>query len=242
LRYNEEFHASDEQAYLKVSSTGRKENDKKLQLLDPFAPPQSHHRLLEIGCMHGLFLSQAQNKGYSVFGLDLSASAVQLAEKILPGCIQLGTLDEKIATGRFDVICAFNVIEHMDEPHLFIRQAQSVLAENGFLMIETPSQESLYHHVMFLMAKVFPKKNHEIGINPGGHIFKFGRKAWSTILADNGYRVVLMKNTSTPLKELLAKKAKKRLLTTLVGLVMFGVLARLTGTGNRVIVLAKKIG
>jgi len=240
LRYDEEFHRSDEQAYLKVSDSGMRENEKRLHLLYPFAPPNSHLKLLEIGCMHGLFLSQARDKGYAVNGLDLSISAVKLAEEKLAGKVKLGTLDNKIDNCTFDIICAFNVIEHMDDPHVFIREANRVLCKDGYLMLETPSQDSIYHYSMFLMARIFPHKNNEIGINPGGHIYKFGKKAWSNILSNNGYKVVMMKSVSTPLKELLAKKVKTSSLITLVGLVIFGLLARLTGTGNRVLVLAKK--
>lgn len=176
LRYDAEFHPSDEQAYLKVTDSGMKGNEKKLHLLYSFAPPHSHSRLLEVGCMHGLFLSQARGKGYNVSGLDLSASAVKLAQETLPGSVKLGILDNKIDNCSFDIICAFNVIEHMDDPHDFVREANRVLSKDGYLMLETPSQESIYHYVMFLVAKMFPDKNYEIGINPGGIFINLGRK------------------------------------------------------------------
>ena len=92
---------------------------------------------------------------------------------------------------------------------------------------------------MFLVARIFPNANYEIGINRGGHIYKFGKKAWNNILAQNDYKVVMMKSISTPLKKLFAKKRKTGSLITLIGLTIFGILARLTGTGNRVLVIAK---
>lgn len=57
LRFNNDFHGSDEQAYLEVSEINSKINENKLILLSTFAPSQRYPRLLEIGCMHGLFLS-----------------------------------------------------------------------------------------------------------------------------------------------------------------------------------------
>lgn len=238
LRLDETFHHSNEHAYLQINRLSRKTNEKKLSLLSKFASPEDHPRLLEIGCMHGLFLSQAAENGYEVNGLDLSKSAIKVAKDRTACNVKVGTLNGKIEDNSADIICAFNVIEHMETPSTFVRESRKILSPGGILFIETPCKESIYHHVMFLLARLFPDSKYEVGIGSGGHIYKFGKKAWNNILTENGYEVIMMKITSTPILELLSKKRKSSSVV-LLGLIFFGVLARLTGTGNRVLVIAR---
>jgi 2-polyprenyl-3-methyl-5-hydroxy-6-metoxy-1,4-benzoquinol methylase len=238
-RFDDRFRPDDEQAYLEVEPTVAAENRERLSLVAAWAAPTSHARLVEVGCMHGDFVRQASAAGYRARGLDLSSTAVAEAERRRPGLVREGTLDDAIPDASLDVVAAFNVIEHMDAPHRFLDHVRRVLRPGGVLVLETPAQESLYHHALVLRGQLLPRRPRlEIGMHPGTHIYKFGRDAWRRILGDRGFSVLAVRSKSTPLRELLAKNERAGLATR-AGIVGLGLAARATGLGNRVQVVAR---
>ena len=226
-----------EDTYLSVDDTIQRENTERLTLIEQLAPPSSHPRLLEIGCMHGGFVVLARRAGYEAHGLDISERAVDWAAEHNPGLVSFGTLDETQPDDTLDVVAGFNVVEHMDDPGAFLDHVARVLRPGGIFVAETPAQESLYHHVLFARAKVRPGTP-DVGMHPGTHIFKLGRKAWTHILRRRGFTLLDLQAKSTPLRELLAKN-RDRGLVFQAGTIGFGLAQRLTGLGNRVIVAAR---
>jgi SAM-dependent methyltransferase len=238
-RFDEQFRPDDEQAYLEVEPTIVAENRDRLALLSAWASPGTHPRLVEVGCMHGDFVGQAAAAGYRAQGLDLSGTAVAEAARRRPGLVGYGTLDDATPDASLDVVAAFNVIEHMDEPQRFLDHVRRVLRPGGVLVLETPAQESLYHHALVLRGHLMPRRPRlEIGMHPGTHIYKFGRATWRKILCARGFSVLAVRSKSTPLRELLAKNERAGLATR-AGIVGFGLAARATGLGNRVQVVAQ---
>jgi SAM-dependent methyltransferase len=239
-RFTDRFNPDDEEAYLSVEATVHTENATRLHHLMRHASPDSHPRLLEVGCMHGDFIYQARGAGYDARGADLSATAVDEANRRMPGAVTLTTLDSSFADDSLDVVAAFNVIEHMDRPDQFLDQVARVLRPGGVLVAETPAQESVYHHVLFLRGRLKPEGEADVGVHPGTHIFKFGRRSWTTILRDRQFEVLEIEPRSTPMRELLAKNRADPILRA--GIVAFGLLGRVTGWENRVLVVARSLG
>jgi 2-polyprenyl-3-methyl-5-hydroxy-6-metoxy-1,4-benzoquinol methylase len=228
-----------EDTYLSVDDTIQRENTARLDFIRSLAPPSSHPRLLEIGCMHGGFVVQAKQAGYEAYGLDISQRAVDWAAEHNPGLVGFGTLGPEQADASLDVVAGFNVVEHMDDPGKFLDHVARVLRPGGIFVAETPAQESLYHHVLFARAKVMPpERNHDVGMHPGTHIFKFGRRAWNNVLRRRSFEVLDMQAKSTPLLELLAKNRTRGLVFS-AGVVGFGLAQRATGLGNRVLLAAR---
>ncbi len=237
-RFDQAFKPDDEAAYLEVEATVHTENATRLHHLIHHAPAESHPRLLEVGCMHGDFVLQARGAGYEARGADLSKSAVDQANRSIQDLVELGTLDAHVGDASLDVVAAFNVIEHMDRPDEFLDHVVRALRPGGVLIAETPAQESIYHHVLFMRGRLQPQGRFEVGVHPGTHIFKFGRRAWRTILADRGFEVLEVAPRSTPMKELLAKNKRDPIMRA--GIIGFGLLGRVTGWENRVLVVARR--
>jgi SAM-dependent methyltransferase len=239
LRFSDEFNPDNEEAYLETHDALEGENHERIEILMRAAPASTHPTVLEVGCMHGDFLLRAAKEGYQGAGLDLSQSAVDHAAKISPGLVEYGTLDERVPDASVDVLAAFNVIEHMDAPHGFLEHARRVLRPGGVLILETPRQESLFHHIMFGRGRIFKNdKSVDIGVYPGTHIFKFGNRAWRKILADRNFEVTSLQGKSTPLSQLFAKQQSS--VATRAAIVFFNVLAKATRLENRVILTARR--
>src|SRR5260221_1542474 len=84
------------------------------ELLEFSLPPA---RLLEIGCSHGGFLELAQLTGFRVTGLELSPWVIEFARKAFGVDVRTGPIERQgFPAGSFDVICMFDVLEHLQDP------------------------------------------------------------------------------------------------------------------------------
>ncbi len=103
-------------------------------------------QILEIGSGIGTFLSICKSRGIQAIGCDISEWAVLEANsKGLD--TKHGTIDMFCKDNVFDIVCGFNIIEHLESPSEFLNQIKRVLKKDRLLVIETPIQESLMHFV-----------------------------------------------------------------------------------------------
>jgi len=102
-------------------------------------------RFLEVGCGFGFALDFARRAlGWQVLGLDPSPfAAAGRAAFGLP--IQSHYLEAEHAAlgGRFDVVMASEVIEHVPSPPAFVRMLWTALRDGGTLVLTTPDVEAV---------------------------------------------------------------------------------------------------
>lgn len=110
------------------------------------SPPTGDGRLLDVGCGLGFFLERAQARGWDVAGVDTSESWVRLANERLGGDrVVHGLLAEAGLPARsFDLITAWDVIEHIHDPLAFLRDIKELLAPGGRLFLRTPNLPYVY--------------------------------------------------------------------------------------------------
>ncbi len=103
--------------------------------------------LLEIGCGEGFFLEKVEAT-YDVQGTEINAAAVQTCQRkgLRVASTPLHTLSQ-----QFDAIVAFEVLEHLPEPRVFLQQAVERLVSGGALILAVPNPESYlmeFDHVL----------------------------------------------------------------------------------------------
>jgi 2-polyprenyl-3-methyl-5-hydroxy-6-metoxy-1,4-benzoquinol methylase len=100
--------------------------------------------VLEVGCNTGFILKGLNDLGYSVWGTDLSSTAVRAAKKYFDlDSVYLSEFPPEEKVGSFDVLIASHVIEHALEPRAFVEQCARFLRKDGIMIIRTPNVESL---------------------------------------------------------------------------------------------------
>lgn len=109
-------------------------------------------RLLEIGCGDGSFLRKASRNGAVAVGLeinprvssDLGSDGFEIRHEML---------DEYLLSNPplFDVVCAFQVLEHIAKPLPFLQQCVSMLKPGGKLILGTPNSNSFMKHEHVLL-------------------------------------------------------------------------------------------
>lgn len=96
--------------------------------------------IADVGCGAGGLLDLAASRGAITTGVELSRacqiSLRQRGHRVVEGLEQL---DE----GGLDVICAFDLVEHLYDLQSFLQLCRGQLAENGRLVILTGDIESL---------------------------------------------------------------------------------------------------
>jgi cyclopropane fatty-acyl-phospholipid synthase-like methyltransferase len=107
-----------------------------------FGPDLKGKKLLELGCSSGMFLSFAQHEGLKVHGLDISKLAVEEAKMATHAEAYPCDLSKEnipFAKDQFDIVVAFDLVEHIrDLAHLF-SEVQRVLRPGGFFYFITPN-------------------------------------------------------------------------------------------------------
>ena len=144
-------------------------------------------RLLDVGCGLGYFLAQAQAAGWHVRGSDTSEAWVRQANERLGGQVaSVGELPEALAPHeRFDLITAWDVIEHVHDPLAFLEALASHLAPGGAIFLRTPNLA----YVLPLYA-LRRRLGHDVRLGPTNHVVYFTAPALRRALERVGLRAV----------------------------------------------------
>jgi 2-polyprenyl-6-hydroxyphenyl methylase/3-demethylubiquinone-9 3-methyltransferase len=97
--------------------------------------------VLDIGCGAGILTNALAQTGHSVHGVDLSASSLEIAKRK----DETKKVSYQVANAyslpygdqTFDVVCAMDVLEHVEEPQRLISEASRVLKPNGLFFFHT---------------------------------------------------------------------------------------------------------
>jgi SAM-dependent methyltransferase len=98
-------------------------------------------RVLEIGCSNGTVLQALQERGVEVSGLDISPSAVALADPSVRGRIHLGDLLTATLPTTYDVIYGLDVFEHLNPNKLggYLDRVRALTNPHGFVFTNLPA-------------------------------------------------------------------------------------------------------
>ncbi len=102
--------------------------------------------LLDFGCGVGFFKKRLR-QGIEYFGCDIGDAIME------DDCIRK-IVDDNIPfpDGRFDILYAGEVIEHLLDTDAFMREARRVLKKDGLLIITTPNLACWLNRVMLLFG------------------------------------------------------------------------------------------
>ena len=95
-------------------------------------------RVLDIGTAGGAFLEAAQRFGYDAYGMEPSQYLVEQAR--LRGLkVDQGTIDNhRFEPASFDLICLWDVLEHLTAPRAALEEVARLLKPDGIVLINYP--------------------------------------------------------------------------------------------------------
>ena len=98
--------------------------------------PTPRDRILEIGCNDGALLRALGERAGEVRGIDVNAEMV--ASLGDPRVRTMSATDLRFSDERFDKVCAFEVLEHIEDLGQVFREVSRVLAPGGALIVSFP--------------------------------------------------------------------------------------------------------
>ncbi|WP_309112523.1 class I SAM-dependent methyltransferase [Saccharothrix sp.] len=163
--------------YFEEHAQRRHEARLRLRWLWSVVRPRS---VVEAGSAGGFFLEQAQRAGIRVEGVEPSGVCVGFARDRLGVSVRQGTFETYSAGFAVDAVCAFHVLEHVEDPHGFLAAARRALVPGGWLALEVPNIASV------------GARRHGVswhGLQPDFHRWHFSPESLRRLVHDHGFHI-----------------------------------------------------
>jgi SAM-dependent methyltransferase len=140
--------AGNEHFYLELGGAGcyYSENRPEFARTVAFAVSNGLKRVLDVGCGDGAFLDLARMACMETTGLELNQSAASRAQskghQIHRKLLDQVTLE--MASGGYDLITLFQVLEHVRNPLQTVKEARALLKPGGVIAVAVPNEEGIY--------------------------------------------------------------------------------------------------
>jgi 2-polyprenyl-3-methyl-5-hydroxy-6-metoxy-1,4-benzoquinol methylase len=95
-------------------------------------------RVLDVGCMDGVFTIRLQQLGADAVGYDLSPAAIAQAEKFRGPAMLPKFTTVAPGPGQFDLVYCNEVLEHVPDETAFLGEVVGFLAPGGVVVGTTP--------------------------------------------------------------------------------------------------------
>ncbi len=148
--------------------------------------------VVEIGCDTGLFLGYlASEAGVRPIGVDVSERAVAAARSAGLD-VRHGTLESvALESGSADIVCAYDLLEHLADPAAFVDEVARVLRPGGTFIGETPNFDGLIYRLGRMMAwpgpPLPPIRGIEERLWPTFHVQYFQPRSLRDFFAARGF-------------------------------------------------------
>jgi 2-polyprenyl-6-hydroxyphenyl methylase/3-demethylubiquinone-9 3-methyltransferase len=122
---------------------------------------------LDVGCGAGLLAEPLARLGAKVTGLDASAEVIAVAQQHSAASrleIDYRAGDVQELEGRFDLVTAMEVIEHVADAAAFVKALARRLAPDGLLIMSTPNATGWSRLMMITLGEglgQIPKGTHD---------------------------------------------------------------------------------
>lgn len=136
----------------------RWEHGKAFQLIN------KNSSVLEVGSGPGYFLERLKENQINFTGLELNREAIKIAlNKGIEVKNEMVQDHSVTAYEKYDVVCSFQVLEHISEPLEFLKSSVDCLKKGGILIIAVPNNDSYFKYNV-LNSKVLNMPPHHMGL------------------------------------------------------------------------------
>mgnify|MGYP001616267932 CR=1 FL=1 len=131
-------------------------------------------KILDFGAGSGAFLQVIYEKGYkNLYACDIDD---YIAQQFRSALKDFQVLDAsfnrfKWADGSIDAVTAWEIFEHLENPHNAIREIHRILKPAGLLIFSVPNIFHIVSRLVFLKRGLFPRwneTNNHISVYPHG--------------------------------------------------------------------------
>ena len=158
--------------------------------LDESTPkPYQDLDIIDVGCGGGLVCEPMARLGGTVTGIDADANAIDVATehaKAMDLDISYQCKSSENMTKQYDVVLALEIIEHVDNPELFVKSVINLCKLNGLVIFSTLNRTP---------------KSYALGIIAAEHILRWvpqGTHNWKKFVKPSELSRMLRAHGATP--------------------------------------------
>ncbi|REJ82296.1 MAG: class I SAM-dependent methyltransferase [Bacteroidetes bacterium] len=169
------------------------------EILDRLEHQRKNNTILDVGCGEGYFLEEALKRGWDAYGTEY-------AERYVKNCSDKGI---KMRSGKlqvqdfkdlkFDVICSFEVIEHIQNPQEEIRIFNKLLRDGGIVYLTTPNFNSISRNLLGEKWNI---------ISVPDHLAYYTPKTLTRLFKECGFRKLQIKTEGISISRLKSSVSK----------------------------------
>ncbi|MDR2551570.1 MAG: class I SAM-dependent methyltransferase [Treponema sp.] len=158
--------------------------DLEEKLLSPSAPPDPPGALhppaaLDVGCATGALLALLRDRGWAVRGLEISPPQAEYCRRRSLEVSALSLEQAAFPPENFDAILASHLIEHLNDPGNFVREAYRICKPGGRFYVTTPN-------IAGFQARIFGSRWRSAIFD---HLYLFSVKTLRALLEGAGFTV-----------------------------------------------------
>lgn len=149
--------------------------------------------LLDIGCGTGVFLKVVKDAGWKAKGVEVSRYAADIANKKFKLDVLCKPVEEAhFSSGQFDVVTGWDLIEHVEDPGLLMKEISRITKRKGFVAFQTTMVDSLLFLIADTVFKLsFGKISKLVKMAyPIHHSNHFSRKTLKELLKRNRFKII----------------------------------------------------
>ncbi|MFH1089321.1 MAG: class I SAM-dependent methyltransferase [Candidatus Uhrbacteria bacterium] len=168
--------------YQSLIETEKKNFVERLKLIENFVSPG---QLLDVGSNIGTFSGSAKERGWQVTAVEPNATAVQISREQGINTIEnffSANLPELKNRSSFDCVVMNDVIEHVADPVVMLKDAWQILKASGIVAITTPNIDHPFCR--------------RYQIKPAEHLVYFNQKTLRVALEKAGFEVLFCQSVS----------------------------------------------
>jgi 2-polyprenyl-3-methyl-5-hydroxy-6-metoxy-1,4-benzoquinol methylase len=145
-------------------------------------------RVLDVGCSSGYLSEPLSQRGNTLVGIELDATAAGEAEhwceRVLVGDVE--TMELPFEPGSFDVVLCGDVIEHLRNPGAALARLRPLLVPEGRLVVSTPNIANWAMRLSLLAGRW---RYTDRGFLDRTHTHLFTRRTLVETIESAGYRI-----------------------------------------------------
>lgn len=150
------------------------------------------NNLLDVGCGTGVIMHFIKGRVKKIYGIDVSKEDLQKAKMkgILTTYVNFDRMKFPFETNFFDTVTCLDVIEHVLDPQMLLKEIHRVLRKDGTLILSTPNIRFSNHIYDLVVKGIFPKTSLDQSLYDGGHVHFFTYKDMINLLQNAGFKEI----------------------------------------------------
>jgi SAM-dependent methyltransferase len=149
-------------------------------------------RVIDLGAGTGAWSKRLLSFDAEVTAVDVQEAAFEARGRgirFIPGDLN-GDFAARIDGGPYDLVTSIEVIEHLENPRHFLREARKLVSDDGWILITTPNIECVPGRLRFLWNGQLRMFGPDPEFNEMTHITPIHTLMFRRMLDDTGLRLV----------------------------------------------------